>query len=87
MEADLVVTGHGLQSAVTARDFAAIRAQSHVLISIVGTIGAMGLHAAACRLNEAAHAADTGSVAALVPPLLADTARLVDAIRAIGAAR
>lgn len=82
---DLTLTATQLAPAIAQRDWPQIRAQSHVLISVAGTIGAMGLHAAACLLNTAAHDRDEPQIAALAPALTADLARLialVDAQRA-----
>lgn len=87
METDLAATMTTLEAALAAPDFRTIRAQSHVLISIVGTIGAMEMHAAAKRLNEAAHAEDRASCTTLTARLAADAKVLRAAIRRIGATR
>lgn len=87
MDSDLLATMAQLTAALAPPDFRAIRAQSHVLISLVGTIGAMQMHAAACRLNEAAHAEDAAATAALAESLAADTPRLAAALRGIGEAQ
>lgn len=87
METDLATTMTALQATLSPPDFRTIRAQSHVLISIVGTIGAMEMHAVAVRLNEAAHAEDLATCTTLTAQLAADADRLRAAIRRIGAAR
>lgn len=79
---DLSATLDQLAPAITTRDWAQIRVQSHVLISLAGTIGAMGLHADACRLNDAAHAQDETRLAALAPRVTADLAALVTLVTA-----
>ena len=70
--ADLSDVRTALAPAITAQDWTAIRAQSHVLISLAGTIGATRLHAMARDLNTAAHDRCTASLARLSPPVTAD---------------
>lgn len=72
MHADLATTEAALRPALAAADWGTIRAQTHVLISLAGTIGAARLHALSIDLNAAAHAQDPGQTAALAAPLLAD---------------
>jgi HPt (histidine-containing phosphotransfer) domain-containing protein len=90
MHADLSETAATLRPALAAANWNTIRAQSHVLISLAGTIGAMRLHALAIDLNTAAHAQDPGQTAALAAPLLSDldalTALLADRLPAGGTA-
>ncbi len=83
--ADLAATRAQLAPALAAGDRAQIRAASHVLISVAGTIGATGVHAAALALNEAAHGQDAARVAALGPGLLADLAALVTLVPVVAA--
>ncbi|AWB49359.1 hypothetical protein HYN69_13380 [Gemmobacter aquarius] len=84
--ADLTQTANQLRPALAQRDWPLIRAQTHVLISVAGTIGAMGLHAEACRLNTAAHLRDEAQTAALAPALMDDLSRLIALIDALGTA-
>lgn len=63
-----------------APDWPQIRRQTHVLISLAGTIGAMRLHALAIELNTAAHDQDAPRVRSLVPPLRADLIGLITLI-------
>lgn len=77
MHLDLTNTAAELAPALAAADSAMIRAQTHVLISLAGTIGAMRLHGLAVDLNAAAHAGDAGAIAPLAGPLLADLAALI----------
>ncbi len=79
---DLSATSTQLAPAIACRDWAQIRVQSHVLISLAGTIGAMGLHADACCLNDAAHAQDEALLATLAPSVTADLAALVAVVTA-----
>ncbi len=81
---DLTTTADHLRPALANRDWPGIRAQSHVLISVAGTIGAMGLHGAACHLNAAAHDRDEAQVARIAPLLTADLARLIALVAAQG---
>jgi len=83
MHKDLDTTATQLRSALALPDWTAIRAQSHVLISLAGTIGAMRLHALAIDLNAAAHAQDPEQTAAIAAPLMAD----LDALTALLATR
>ena len=64
------------------QDWSTIRAQTHVLISLAGTIGADRLHAAAIDLNAAAHDRDVARTALLVGPLMSDLAHLCEVIAA-----
>lgn len=76
MQLDLAAVATALAAALDSRDWTAIRAQTHVLISLAGTIGADRLHAAAIDLNSAAHDRAEARVALLTAPLLADLAGL-----------
>ncbi|MEN9410422.1 MAG: hypothetical protein RL216_2396 [Pseudomonadota bacterium] len=80
---DLSETRRALCPALAAIDWTAIRAQTHILIALAGTIGAMRLHALAIDLNTTAHAQDKGRTAALAAPLMAD----LDALTALLAGR
>lgn len=51
---DLTTLRHGLVEAANGADSAAIRAHSHVLVAIAGTIGASGLQQMAQDLNDLA---------------------------------
>ena len=76
MQLDLAAVDAALSLALRSRDWTAIRAQTHVLISLAGTIGADRLHAAAIDLNVAAHDRAEAHVTRLGPPLLSDLAHL-----------
>ncbi len=52
---DLATVAVGLPPALTADDRPAVRAFSHVLMALAGSIGANALYQAAARLNCAAH--------------------------------
>lgn len=82
MQIDLSTTAAQIAPAIAAADCAAIRAQTHVLISLAGTIGAMRLHGQAVDLNAAAHAEDAEAIATLGGPLLADLTALIALIAA-----
>lgn len=83
VRADLSATAEALRPALALPDWTAIRAQSHILISVAGTIGAMRLHALAIDLNTAAHAQDPRQTSAIAAPLMSD----LDALTALLAAR
>ena len=76
MRVDLAGVAATLAPALTTHDWGAIRAQTHVLIALAGTIGAMRLHQLAIDVNNAAHQQDALQLTALSPPLLADLAGL-----------
>ena len=76
MQLDLASVATALTTALDSRDWTAIRAQTHVLISLAGTIGADRLHAAAIELNTAAHDQAETRAATLAPTLLSDLAHL-----------
>lgn len=77
MVLDLQSVQAGLRGAADGLDWAAMRAHSHVLISLAGTMGAVGLQADAVTLNEAAHDADGARVQALLPDLMVALAALI----------
>ncbi|GEM_PF-5635050 len=62
MAADLRAVGRVLTPAMQAHDWAAIAAQSHVLVALAGAAGATGLADLAQTLNRAAHQADDRAV-------------------------
>lgn len=82
MAADLARVATDLAAALAAHDWAVLRGQSHVLISLAGTIGADRLHALAIDLNAAAHDRADGRTDALASPLLSDLTRLRMALAA-----
>lgn len=78
IHADLVAVASLLLPALPPpHDWPQIRRQTHVLISLAGTIGAMRLHGLAIEMNTAAHDQDSSRAAALLPPLEADLTRLI----------
>jgi hypothetical protein len=77
MHIDLTATAAQITPALNRADCATIRAQTHVLISLAGTIGAMRLHGLAVALNTAAHAEDADQIATLSTPLIADLSGLI----------
>jgi hypothetical protein len=76
MRVDLEAVATALKPAVADTDWVVIRAQTHVLIALAGTIGANRLHQLAIGLNIAAHDQDKAQLGALAGPLLADLANL-----------
>lgn len=76
MQVDLDGVARGLTAALDSRDWTEIRAQTHVLISLAGTIGADRLHSAAIDVNTAAHDRAEDRVTSRAAPLLADLAHL-----------
>lgn len=76
MRADLEGVAAALKPAIAGSDWAVIRAQTHVLIALAGTIGAMRLHQLAIDMNNAAHDQDTAQVSAQAPALIAELTAL-----------
>jgi len=81
MQADLAEVRATLAPAITTQDWTALRAGSHVLISLAGTIGAMRLHGLAIDLNMAAHDRDAARLSRIAPPLMADLVALGACLR------
>ncbi|GAB1362208.1 hypothetical protein MASR1M32_14440 [Rhodobacter sp.] len=77
LEHDLGRNAAALAEAVAADDRAAVRAATHVLISVAGSVGADGLSADARVLNEVAHGTEP------LPAALAAT--IADGIAALRA--
>ncbi len=61
-------------------DHETIRAASHILISVSGTIGATRLQSLAQCLNSAGHAADSREIDRITPDLIAEAARVLEYI-------
>lgn len=82
---DLATVDAVLSAAAPARDIAGLRAQTHVLISLAGAVGAERLQHLAEDLNAAAHAGDAEAIDRLwgaAAPLLERLRTHVDGVRA-----
>ncbi|WP_431300863.1 hypothetical protein [Tabrizicola sp. BL-A-41-H6] len=87
---DLIATRNQSSTSMASMEWSGLRAASHVLISLAGSVGAVSLQTLAERMNAAAHATDRTTVAALMPEALGELDALiavVAATRPIGAAR
>ncbi|EEW24519.1 ATP-binding response regulator [Rhodobacter ferrooxidans] len=62
LDADLAATRTQLARAASGPDWPSLRAQSHVLIALAGTVGADPLHRSAVALNAVAHQRDASSL-------------------------
>lgn len=71
---DLAGVAAGLGPALAQQDRAEVRAQTHVLMALAGSVGATPLYAAAERLNRAAHNGD--GIDDIGPVVLAGLAEL-----------
>lgn len=71
---DLVQVKHGIAEGASAHDMQRIRANTHILVSVAGAIGATGLQHLAGRLNAAAHAASDQTVTTLADECIAGIA-------------
>ena len=81
VHSDLRRAERGLIAGLTETDFAAIRADTHVLISLAGAVGAERLQCLAEAMNAAAHSRDaSGDLARLGPLALSDLDRLIDVV-------
>lgn len=70
MYLDLRFAREQLEEALETGDWAEVRAQTHVLVSLAGTVGAVELQRLNEALNGAAHRRDADSVAAIEPDLM-----------------
>lgn len=78
---DLTATQSKLIDGLKTQDWKALREGSHVLISLSGSVGALSLQTMAEGLNAIAHGQDLQAVDALMPPLDAELASLIQLIR------
>lgn len=65
LEEDLASVGKGIARGLARGDMAELRANSHILVSVAGAVGALPLQQDAEALNRAAHAGAAAEVAAL----------------------
>lgn len=87
---DLIATRDQSSASMASLDWSGLRAASHVLISLAGSVGAVSLQTLAEQMNAAAHVTDHASLLALVPEALGELDALiavVAATRPIAAAR
>lgn len=82
LAADLGRAVAGLDDAAARSDLAAVRAQTHVLISLTGAVGADGLQTRMEAINAAAHAGDRDAIAAGCAAVRAPLRALCDEIAA-----
>lgn len=80
---DLNAVRSGLEQATADRDIATIREQTHILISLAGTVGADRLQDLAERFNRAAHDRDMGAIADLSSSTDEGLSRLVRELRGV----
>lgn len=80
--ADLTSVAEALSQAEGPDERKSIRAQTHVLAGLAGTIGAAPLSAAAAHLNDLAHRGDAPSLAMALRETLALLRRLLVQLKA-----
>ena len=85
--ADLKRVEGGLDIALPHPDIAAIRAQTHVLSSVAGAVGAMALYRATERLNSAAHDGEAEAIRIAGRAALVQIDRLIHYAQQQAAAR
>jgi len=78
---DLTATQDLLKTGAAIADWKRLREGSHVLISLAGSVGALSLQAMSENLNAIAHRQDEAALDALMPPLTAELAILIQLIR------
>lgn len=74
---DLQTTQIGLDLAWNGPDFAALRAHSHVLLALAGTIGDTELHSLSQRLNMSAHDQNLDDLTEMKPKTMDGLADLI----------
>lgn len=74
---DLARIERGLVTGLAARDRAAIRAETHALVSIAGTVGAEALRARSAALNSCAHQGEEANLGPFGREVLARLDRLI----------
>lgn len=74
---DLKSTQSSLDQAWKRPDFAALRANSHVLIGLAGTIGDTELHALAQQLNRGANTQNKTEMVDFKEPIMSSLASLI----------
>lgn len=79
---DLTTTRDLLETGAASADWKRLREGSHVLISLAGSVGAISLQMMSESLNALAHRQDEAALDALMPPLNAELAILIQLIRA-----
>ena len=87
MVEDLSGVETALAAAVPARDIVELRAQTHVLISLAGAVGAVRLQKCAEDLNAAAHAEDQAEIDRLGATAGPDLANLIAHVEHVRATR
>lgn len=75
---DLESTQDRLTAAVVPPDWAAVRAQTHILLALAGAVGAIRLQHMAQSLHVLAQTEQPGGLDRLVPNLLEQLAQLID---------
>lgn len=82
LETDLSRVAEALASAVEREAWQALRAESHVLVSLSGTLGRQALLEVARHLNEAAHNHDARAAADLLTAVLPELYALIAQVAA-----
>ena len=78
---DLTLVADALSKAELSADRPLLRAQSHVLLAIAGTVGANRLYHLSERLNGLARASEGGPMAELLSEIRALLDRLIERVR------
>ena len=76
LKQDLAQIGNALAAAVAQDDRARIREQTHILISVAGSVGGLALSDDARALNLAAHSTDAAIPTSLIQSIAHDLAAL-----------
>lgn len=82
LDRDLTDCARHLAAATLRQDWSALREASHVLMSLAGSAGALGLQDQAQALNSAAHDRNGDAMAQVYGHVAPDLTRLIDVVRA-----
>lgn len=86
LQSDLSNASDGLQAALENEDTLRVRAETHILISLAGAVGADGLYRVVERMNAAAHRGEQGELYDLAPAAKEGVAHLLAEIRGLAQA-
>ena len=81
LEEDLSRISHVLTTAELAADHPTLRAQSHILLAIAGSVGADRLHVLSRRLNDLVSAAEGSRISDLLADIVVELGTLIQKVR------
>lgn len=81
VDADIRAARERLSRGLGARDLEAVRAATHILVSVAGAVGARQVQEGAKRMNTAAHRGDAAAVESGAAGLMGEIDRLLDFVQ------